>query len=621
MSERPPVPPHLEEEELVAADDRLIGIAFRWSLAAIAVVAIVVASVVWWVNRPSGTEPPIIEKDPGAMLGLESPAAVLPRVAFTDITTDAGIGFVHESGAVGAKLLPETMGGGVAFLDYDGDGDQDLLLANGTSWPWDPAPPRAPTSKLFRNDGTGRFDDVTVAAGLDVSMYATGVACGDYDGDGDPDVYLTAVGSNRLLRNDDGRFTDVTAAAGVAGPDDEWSTSTGFFDADGDGDLDLWVCNYVEWSREIDIALNYTLNGTDRAYGPPTSYRGTHCSLYRNEGDGRFTDVSESAGLHVDNPATGTPVGKGLALVFLDHDADGALDVLVANDTTQNFLFRNRGDGTFEEIGTLAGVAYDSMGRATGAMGVDAAHFRNDRDLAVGIGNFANEMTSFYVRQAGSPQFADEAAIEGIGSPSRIALSFGLFFFDCDLDGRLDLFQTNGHLEEEISQVQPSQHYRQPSQLFWNAGPDARVTYAEMPPDAVGALATPIVGRGAAYADIDGDGDLDVVITQSGARPLLLRNDQKLGHHWLRVRLEGAAPNADAIGAWVECESGGVTQRRMVMPTKSYLSQCELPVTFGLGDQAKVDRLEVVWPDGTRQTVPVDGVDRVITVRRGDSAG
>ncbi|MCU0266991.1 MAG: FG-GAP-like repeat-containing protein, partial [Actinomycetia bacterium] len=330
-------------------------------------------------------------------------------------------------------------------------------------------------------------------------------------------------------------------------------------------------------------------------------------------------------------------MAKALGVAPVDLDGDGRLDLLVANDTVQNFLLRNRGDGTFEEIGTAAGVAFDRDGAATGAMGIDTARYRNDEALAVAIGNFANEMTSFYVTQGVPDLLADEAIQAGIGPASRQALTFGLFFFDADLDGQIDLLQANGHLEAEINQVQPSQHYAQPAQLFWNCGPDCPAAYVPVPGQRLGDMARPMVGRGATYADVDGDGDLDVLLTENGGPPRLLRNDQAdldvlltengglprllrndqaLGHHWLRVRLLGRAPNPDAVGALVELTAGGVTQYRQVTPARSYLSQVELPVTFGLGQSAAVERLRVTWPDGSTEDVPVEGVDRLVTVRQ-----
>jgi len=603
-----------EEEELVPADDAIIGRAFRGSLAVIAIAAVLVGAALLFTRDQPVVEQ-IVERSPvEAPRQLDQTQARMPEVAFVDIAQRAGIDFVHENGAVGSKLLPETMGTGAAFLDYDGDGDQDLLFVNSSHWP-ESGQPSTPMA-LYQNDGSGNFTDVTAGSGLDTSFYGQGAAVGDYDNDGHADVFLTAVGANHLFHNEGGRFEEVTEQAGVAGAPEAWSTSAGFFDYDNDGDLDLFVCNYIQWSREIDFRLNFTLNGVDRAYGPPMQYEGTYSVLYRNDGDGRFSDVSAEAGIQIDNPATGRPMGKALALTFVDADRDGDLDVFVANDTVQNFLFRNEGSGRFHEIGAASGFGFDNNGAATGAMGIDAGDYDNRGSLAVGIGNFANEHSSFYVQQSQPWQFVDVSNAQGIGSPSRLKLSFGLFFFDYDLDGRLDLLQANGHLEEAINEIQPSQTYRQAAQLFWNCGSSEKSCFAAVPEERLGDLGRPIVGRGAAYADIDGDGDLDVVLTQAGDRPLLVRNDQALGHHWLRVALEARGGNRDAIGAWVELRAGDTTQRRQVMPTRSYLSQVELPVTFGLGDADRVDALRIDWPDGSTQEVRVDAVDTVLHVEQ-----
>ena len=516
----------------------------------------------------------------------------------------------------GAKFLPETMGGGAAFLDHDGDGDQDIFFVNGASWPHSDEG-LTPGNRLYRNDGTGAFEDVTETAGIRNDSYGMGVAVGDYDGDGLVDVFTTGLGTNHLYRNLGGTFEDATETAGVGGTPDQWTSGAGFFDLDRDGDLDLFVCRYIQWSREIDELQAFTLNGVDRAYGPPMSYAGTFSCLYRNEGDGTFTDVSEEAGIQQVNPATGEAVGKALAVSFLDYDEDGWLDVAVANDTVQNHLFHNLGDGTFEEVGSLMGIGFDTNGKATGAMGIDVADFRNDGELGVCIGNFANEMSSLFVTRGPNRGFSDDAMAEGIGSPSRRRLSFGVMFLDYDLDGREDLLQVNGHLEQTINEVQPSQSYLQPTQLFWNAGPDARSCFQEVPPERTGDLGDELAGRGSAYADIDGDGDLDVLLCQVGAPPVLLRNDQTLGNRWLRVRLEDRGANRHGIGAWVTLKANGDTQRRLVSPTKSYLSQSELTLTFGLGRADRVESLEVIWPDGTRQPVaPPDGLDRELVVRR-----
>lgn len=609
------------EDELVPADDTIIGKAFVWSLAVFAVIGLGIGAVFLVLQRPEVATPaqPAAFVPPRAVDVPVSPRAV----RFTGITSGAGIDFVHTSGARGDKLLPETMGGGAAFFDYDNDGDQDLLLINSTEWPDAPRQARAgarPTHALYRNDGAGKFENATAAAGLDVPSYGMGVACGDYDNDGFVDVFISNVGANLLFHNEgNGTFRDVTAQAGVGGADDAWSTSAGFADVDNDGDLDLFVCNYVKWSKEIDFAVNYTLTGVGRAYGPPTNFEGTHSYLYKNNGDGAFADVSQAAGIHV-NSVLGPPMGKALGLAFADVDRDGWIDIFVANDTVQRFFFHNDGDGTFTERGAEFGVAFDRNGNATGAMGVDCAAFRNDSALGFVIGNFANEMSSLLVSHGEATQFSDEAITEGIGSPTRSSLTFGAFFFDYDLDGRLDLLHANGHIEDQINVVQPSQHYRQPAQLFWNAGPEAKACFVEAPRDALGDLAQPMVGRGAAYADIDGDGDLDVILTQVNGPPLLLRNDleaprgpadsdyespaagaARASPLWLRVKLggDGQMVNRDAIGAWVEVTVNGQTQRRQVMPTRSYLSQVELPLTFGLGSADQAEMVRVLWPDGT----------------------
>lgn len=585
-------------------DDAAIGVAFRWSI--IVLVAFLLAGSVWgyllWKDKQEDAPK---ESELASAEEREIPSVELPRIPFTEITKEAGIDFIHENGANGEKLLPETMGGGCAFFDYDSDGDQDLLLVNSMRWPWDRIAGARATSALYENDGTGKFTNVTAGSGLDVTCYGQGVAISDYDADGDPDVYLTAVGTNFLFRNDgDGKFTNVTAAAGVGGKPTDWGTSAGWFDCDNDGDLDLFVCNYVAWSREYDRAQNFQLTGGGRAYGRPQNFPGVFSTLYRNDGAGRFIDVSEAAGLHVTNPATGVPMGKSLGVTFDDFDQDGWLDIVVSNDTVQNFLFHNQRDGTFEEIGAIAGIAFDPNGNARGAMGIDAARFRNNGATGVAIGNFSNEMTALYVAKRNDMLFTDEAVASGLGPSTRLELTFGLFFADFDLDSRLDLFAANGHLEEEINRVQPSQFYEQPPQLFWNCGPQFDTEFIKLTTEQVGEeFLEPIVGRGATYADIDGDGDLDVLITAVGKPPRLLRNDQDCGHNWLRVKLQGEDANPSAIGAVVQVKLQDKTLTRRVMPTRGYLSQVELPVTFGLGDNQEIEELKVIWPDGSEQVV------------------
>ena len=593
------------EDDLVAGDDTVILRALKVSaIVLVAIIAVVV--VAFYILRPEQVKHEVEEK-PIVLPKTQDVDVSVPKVAFSDVTVAAGIDFVHVNGATGDKLLPETMGPGCAFFDFDQDEDEDLLLVNGMPWPGDAPGEEVPTLRLYANDGRGFFKDVTAASGLAVTVYGMGVAVGDYDNDGKPDLFITTVNENRLFRNLGGRFEDVTAVAAVAGGNSTWSSSAGFFDADNDGDLDLFVCNYINWSRKIDIALDYRLTGVGRAYGPPTNFEGTQPYFYLNNGDGTFTEAALKAGFHVLNRATGKPVAKALALIPFDFNGDGNMDLFVANDTVRNFLYRNKGDGTFEEIGEEAGVAYDGTGNSTGAMGVDVGYFRDDDSLGLGVGNFANEMSSFYVSEDGQ-YFSDEAIGEGIGPVSRQMLSFGLFFFDYDLDGRLDLLQTNGHLEEEINKVQPSQHYRQPSQLFWNCGTGFKSCFVPVDEKTTGDLAHPVVGRAAAYADIDGDGDLDCLITQTGDRPLLLRNDQALSNNWLRLKLVGKRCNRDAIGASVILSAGGVTMRQQVMPSRSYLSQVETALTFGLGAAKRADEIRILWP-GDRKAQLLRGLE------------
>ena len=578
------------------AGEQRIRRALWWSLGVLLALAAVVAALA--VLRQVRDRPPTLGDEAAPAPSHTTAAVAVPPLSFTDVTASAGVDFVHHNGAYGERLLPETMGGGVAFFDYDNDGDPDLLLVNSTNWPWRPVVDA--TSRLYRNRGDGRFDDATEQAGLGLRLYGMGVAVGDYDGDGFVDVFVTAVGENRLLRNIAGeRFEDVTETAGVAGSGEAFSTCAAFFDYDGDADLDLFVCNYVAWSPAIDRAVDFRLTGIGRAYGPPTDFPGTNSQLYRNDG-GTFSDVSAAAGIQVANPATGEPAGKALAARPLDIDGDGALDLAVANDTVRNFLFHNQGDGTFRETGTATGFAFDTTGSATGAMGIDAARYDNDAKLGIAIGNFANEMSSFYVVRPGESVFTDDAIVAGIGAASRRALTFGLAFLDADLDGRVDLLAANGHVEPEIARVQASQRYAQPAQLFWNCGAACSGSYVLA--DATGALATPRIGRGAAYADIDGDGDLDLAITQAGGPAALLRNDQALRHNSLRVLLRTETANRHAIGATVTATAGGKRQTQMVMPSRSYLSQVELPITFGVGAATRAQKLEVRWPNGEIET-------------------
>jgi hypothetical protein len=606
-----------ESGELAHSDDAIIGRAVRWSAAAVFVLAVLCTGA-YFALKPKPAKPEGKVTQLVAPKLAVAPTAEIPEARFTDITAASGITFTHVNGAYGEKLLPETMGGGVAFFDYDGDGHQDLLFINSTYWPGHvPEGKTPPTMALYHNDGHGHFTDVTAGSGLDVSLYAMGVAVGDYDNDGLPDVFISCVGGNHLFHNEGhGKFKDVTAEAGVGGTGQDWSTSCAWVDYDNDGKLDLFVCNYVRWSREIDMEVGYKLVGVGRAYGQPLNFEGAFSYLYHNEGNGKFKDISAQAGIQVKNPVTGVPAGKSLGVAPVDLDGDGRIDLVVANDSVENFVFHNEGDGTFKEIGAMCGIGFDSYGRARGAMGIDAARYRNDDAMGIIIGNFATEMTALYVSQDKPLVFADETITEGIGPAGWRLLKFGVFFFDYDLDGRLDVLTANGHLEEEIGKIQQGQQYRQPAQLFWNAGERSGGCFVSVPPAKCGpGLFQPIVGRGSAFADIDGDGDLDVVLTQVGGPPLLLRNDQDLHHHWIRLKLVGTKSNRDAIGAWIKVRANGQTMWRQVMPTRGYLSQSELPVTIGLCTATKPDDVEIIWPSGTRQKLPAVTVDRMMTVK------
>ncbi|MEZ6040609.1 MAG: CRTAC1 family protein [Planctomycetaceae bacterium] len=616
--QRPNANPETENEEPL--DDRIVGRALTGSILSV-VVLLAIGGIIWWLNRP---EPEVVVEsiDQSALPERRVlPELEVPEIPFADITQKAGIDFVHENGADGEKLLPETMGGGTAFFDFDSDGDADLLCVNSTVWDWARQKPQEPpTSALYENDGTGRFTNITAGSGFDVPLFGNGVACGDFDNDGLVDVYLTAVGPNRLMKNiGNGRFTDVTSRMNAAAGN-TWSTAAGWFDMENDGDLDLFVCNYVQWSRETDLSMAFTLDGNLRAYGRPTDFTGVYPVLLRNDGD-RFTDVSREAGIQTQSPDNGTPLAKSLGLTFFDANGDQRLDILVANDTVQNLLYLSQPDGTFSESGASAGIAFDNAGGARGAMGVDSGCFRNSSAIGVAIGNFANEMTALYVCQNPGepfPVFRDEAVSNGIGPVTRVELTFGILFVDVDLDGRQDIFASNGHLEEDISKVQSSQQYEQPPQLLWNCGPDYENEFIVVNPEKTGTeFSARMVGRSATMADIDGDGDPDLFVTSSGGRPRLLRNDQKSGNHWLRFRLQGKTCNRDAIGATVRVTlPDDSVICRTVMPTRSYLAQVELPLLFGLGKHESITGAEVIWPGGERLNVPVDRVDQEIVVEQ-----
>jgi hypothetical protein len=529
-------------------------------------------------------------------------ASTDPGLRFTDVTAAAGIRFRHNSGAFGKKYLPETLGAGVAFLDFDNDGWQDLFFVNSMNWPGRPGAPTFPA--LYHNNHDGTFTDVTKQAGLTTQMYGLGVAVADFDNDGDVDIYVTCLGPNHLFSNvGGGKFADVTAKAGVGDPG--FSTSAAWFDYDQDGRLDLFVANYVQWTIETDLTC--MLDGRNKSYCTPESYKGQSSTLYHNKGDGRFEDVTRKAGVY-------DPTAKSLGVALIDFDNDGKLDLFVANDTQPNRLYKNRGDGTFVDVGMMAGVAFNEAGVARAGMGVDAADYDNSGRQSLIIGNFSNEMMALYSNE-GTGLFIDDAPTSTVGKASLLTLTFACFFFDADLDGLLDIFAANGHVADDISTVQPKVTYAERPHMFRNLGAKK---FEEISTRVGQAFQQAVVARGAAYGDFDNDGDLDLVITTNNGPARLLRNDQTKRNGSLRLTLEGATSNHSAVGTRVRLEvEGGRKPWAMVKTGSSYCSQSELPLIFGLGRATKATAIEVTWPNGRVEKLPGAAANQSLTIREG----
>lgn len=519
-------------------------------------------------------------------------SAQAQRIEFRDVTQASGIRFVHNNGAFGKKYLPETLGPGCAFLDYDNDGAQDILLVNGQDWPG--RPQRGATLKLYRNNGKGVFTDVTRAAGLGLSLYGMGVAVGDYDNDGNTDIFISALGQSRLFRNNGTRtFTDMTTASGLAGPN-EFSTGAAFLDYDKDGRLDLFVANYVQWTPQTDLFCSI-VEGR-KSYCTPESYKGASARLWHNLGNGKFQDVTQQAGVF-------EPKSKGLGIAVLDYNQDSWPDILLVNDTEPNKLYLNTGRGGFTEKGVGAGVAFNEDGVARAGMGTDAADYDRSGYPSIVISNFSNQMLSLYHNE-GNGLFVDEAPRSQVGRNSLLTLGFACFFFDYDLDGWHDIFVANGHIENEIERIQKRVTYAQAPHVFRNV----KGKFEETTNSLGAGFASPRVARGAAYADIDGDGDLDLLITTNGGPALLFRNEGATNHS-LRVRLRGVKSNRSGLGAVVTVTAGGEKQWQMLRSGSSYLSQSEQVLTFGLGGRDVAETVEVRWPSGT--------VDRLSNVKSG----
>jgi len=531
------------------------------------------------------------------LLAFSSVTSHAQQIHFRDITSPAGIQFTHNNGAFGKRWLPETMGPGCAFIDYDNDGYPDILLVNGADWPGH-ARNGATTPKLYHNNRNGTFSDVTRQAGLAIPMFGLGVAVGDYDNDGFDDLFITALGQSHLFHNNgNGTFTEVTKLAGMWGPS-EFSTSAAWVDYDRDGKLDLVIANYVRWTEDTDLYC--TLDGAHKSYCTPESYKGTSVRLWHNLGGGKFEDATQRAGL-------GDPTSKSLGIAILDYNADGWPDILIANDTQPNKLYLNKKDGTFEERGVPSGIAFSEDGVARAGMGADAADYDRSGHPSVIISNFANQMVSLYHNE-GNGLFVDEAAQSEVGRATLVTLGFGCFFFDYDNDGWPDIFVADGHIEDQIEHVQKRVRYAEPSHLFRNLGSGK---FQEVTAQMGEAFAAPRVARGAAYADIDNDGYLDVLVTTNSGPAYLFHNEGGPNHS-LRLKLVGTKSNRDGIGAVVRVTAGGEKQWKMLRSGSSYLSQSELVLTFGLGAQTRAETIEIQWPSGQ--------VDRLSNLDAGQTA-
>ena len=525
-----------------------------------------------------------------------------PTVTFRDITAQSGIHFVHNNAAFGKKYLPETMGPGVAFIDYDNDGWPDIFLVNGTNWPGQPS--KHSTPKLYHNNHDGTFTDVTHKAGLDIEVFGMGVAVGDYDNDGFDDLFITALGQSRLFHNNgNGTFTDVTQKSGLLGPK-EFSTSAAWVDYDKDGKLDLVVANYVQWSIETDLYC--TLDGKSKSYCTPESYKGTSVRLWHNRGDGTFEDVTKKAGL-------ADPTSKTLGIAIIDYDNDGWPDLLLSNDTQPNKLYRNNGNGKFTEKAVVAGVAFSEDGVARAGMGVDAADYDHSGLPSILITNFSNQMVSLYHNE-GKGLFVDEAPRSDVGRASLLTLGFGCFFFDYDLDGWPDIFIANGHIDSDIERVQPNVKYAMPPHVFRNAG---KGNFQEVAKSLGHSFNTRRVGRGAAYADINNDGRPDLLLSTNGGPAYLFLNEatgSAASNKSLRIKLVGTKSNRDGIGAVAKISAGGETQTQMLRSGSSYLSASELILTFGLAQNSQADSLEIHWPSGQLDKLSNIPANQTITI-------
>ncbi|WP_373652384.1 CRTAC1 family protein [Schlesneria sp. DSM 10557] len=576
-------------------DDRIIDGGIRWSIA----ILLIILSVSYTVSRIGSSK----SSAPIASARLPTypprttfpPKPVVPQILLTDITQAAGIDFIHDRGARGEWRLPEAMGGGCVVFDYDLDGHQDILLIHAND--------QVPSSsiKLYRNDGTGSFSDVTVEAGLAASLVGMGGTAADFDNDGWPDILITSLGPNRLFHNRGGTFREVTDATGIAGDARVWSMGSCWVDYDRDGDLDLFIGNYLNWSAELDRGLNCCWDGATRSYCDPDLFAGVQPYFYENLGDGTFNDTTAAVGVVVKNRDTGQPVPKTLAVVACDLNDDGWTDLAVTGDAGQNLAYINTTQGGFQETSTELGMAYDRYGMATRSFGIDCAVLSDDQAIAIGMGRAGNLPDSLYVRSKEDKVFTDQSLPAGIATVSRPFLTFGICFVDMDLDGNLDVVLNNGQIQENFDTLQQSQSWRQTPLLFWQSRSDPPEFVPLTSADCGEEFCQPISGRGVAYADFDGDGDLDLLMTTVGGSPRLFRNDQQLKRNWIGLVLHARTANRDALETRLELKIGTRVLTRTIRPVGGYLSQHQTSLVVGLGEFKVADGLTIRWPDGSQE--------------------
>ncbi len=524
------------------------------------------------------------------------------QIRLRNVTAATGIAFTHTDGGCGRRYIVETVSAGLALFDYDGDGDQDIYFLNGSPLPGTKTevPPR---NALYRNDGNWKFTDVTDRAGVGDTGYGLGIAIGDYDNDGDLDVYLNNYGPNVLYRNNgDGTFTDVTKAAGV-GNGRKMGAGACFFDMDGDGDLDLYVANYLEFSQEAHRAVQ---SQSIPRYANPRYFPAVPDTLYRNDGHGKFTDVSAESGV-------GRHAAWGMGTVCADYDDDGDTDVFVANDVCENYLFQNDGAGKFEEVGLIAGVAYDFSGLEQAGMGVDCGDYDNDGRLDFYLTTYQTQQTALF-KSLGDGVFEDVTSLSGAGAGTLSKVTWGCGFVDFDNDGDRDVFVASGHLHDNVEQFDDTSTYLQPNVLLMNTGNGKFVDVSNRCGDG---LAVKLSSRGVAFGDLDNDGDVDVVILNSRREPTLLRNDSPPGNHWIQIRLRGTKTNRDGVGARVKVTAGELTQIDEVHSGRGYQSHFGTRLHFGLGKHDGAVRIEVRWIGGGVDVLENVRVDRLLTVVEG----